>query len=536
MLLKTNRPPTDDERAIILEFMDPVNAELKILEAQIFAADAQVNVLQSQLKRAQNELLRLRKKEASILETFADIRGTLSSFRSMPEDVLREICLAFVAANVPVLSYPFVPSYTSPYELMRISSGLRRIVLETPSIWASVNLDISSSDRMNKLQYTTLVFEARKWLERASGLVSICVEDFTPQPDANLEVDPANILFDFLISHSARWKSLEIKCSTLPTLVTCIAALSAVDVPQLRSVSLHFESDTSIFSESTFLSAPRLEHLKLATSWDHMSGFTINWPLLTSLTLHGCFAGFGQNLSFGKIVEILHQTKCLSFCDITVDYDEDLAIDLNFSTKINLPFLKTLQLVDESRPSAHPGILDLINAPNLQIFELWGQFFEASASMFFKRSPNIQELFLYQLFDEESLMDVMELLHHCPSLIVLFLQRIQELPRLMPDTLDANRFLRIFVQEDDRVICPRLEYFTFEGPINMSVQTLRQFLEGKQRRIAKPNSLCPWRTVAIDLRGIVDTHVQEQMLNVISEKRKEGLLISISRKELHYIG
>ena len=47
MLLKTNRPPTDDERAIILEFMDPVNAELKILEAQIFAADAQVNVLQS---------------------------------------------------------------------------------------------------------------------------------------------------------------------------------------------------------------------------------------------------------------------------------------------------------------------------------------------------------------------------------------------------------------------------------------------------------------------------------------------------------
>ena len=83
MLLKTNRPPTDDERAIILESMVPVNSELKILESQIFAAAAQVNVLQSQLKRAKNELLRLRKKEASVLETFADIRGTLSSFRSM---------------------------------------------------------------------------------------------------------------------------------------------------------------------------------------------------------------------------------------------------------------------------------------------------------------------------------------------------------------------------------------------------------------------------------------------------------------------
>ena len=106
----------------------------------------------------------------------------------------------------------------------------------------------------------------------------------------------------------------------------------------------------------------------------------------------------------------------------------------------------------------------------------------------------------------------------------------------VPDPLDANRFLQRLVQEDDVVTCPRLQHFTFAGPIDMSVQTLRQFLEGKQCRITKPNSLCPWRTVAIDLRGIVDTHVQEQMLNVISEKQKEGLLISISRKELHYIG
>ncbi len=513
--------------------MDPINAELNILSAQISAADAQVNVLQSQLTRAQNELLLLRKKKASILETFADLRGTLSSFRSIPEDIIREICLAFVAADVPVLSYPFVLSDTSPYELMGISSGIRRIVLETPSIWASVNLEISTSDRMNKVQYTTLVFEAKKWLERASRLISICVEDFTPQPDANLEVDPANILFDFLISHSARWKSLKIKCSTLPTLVTRIAALSAIDVPQLRSVSLNFESDTSIFSESTFLSAPRLDNLNLATTCDHMSDFTINWAPLTSLTLTGCFAGPGASIFFGEIVEILQHTKCLLFCDITVDYDQDLTVDPNFPTEINLPFLKTLRLEDEYRPSGHPGILDLINAPNLQIFELWGQFFKASASMFFKQSPNIQELFLYQLFDEESLMDVTELLHHCPSLIVLSLQRIQGLPRRIPGALDANRFLRIFVQEDDLPTCPRLEYFTFEGPIDMSMQTLRQFLEGKQHRTSTPNSLRTWKMVTIDLRGIIDKNARQQMLKVISEKQKEGLSIIVSKKDLY---
>ncbi len=146
----------------------------------------------------------------------------------------------------------------------------------------------------------------------------------------------------------------------------------------------------------------------------------------------------------------------------------------------------------------------------------------------------MQELFLYQFFDEESLMDVTELLYHCPSLVALSLQRIKNFRSNAPDLLDVNRFLQTFVQENNVVTCPCLEYFTFEGPIDMSVQTLRQFLEGKQRKVTTPNSLRPWKTVTIDLRGIVDTDVQEQMLKVISEKRKQELFISVSSKELRY--
>ncbi len=44
------------------------------------------------------------------------------------------------------------------------------------------------------------------------------------------------------------------------------------------------------------------------------------------------------------------------------------------------------------------------------------------------------------------------------------------IPSRSPDLLDVNRFLQTFVQEDKVVTCPRLEYFTFEGPIDMSVQ------------------------------------------------------------------
>ncbi len=117
--------------------------------------------------------------------------------------------------------------------------------------------------------------------------LSISVNDVRSKRDANGEFDPANVLFDFLVSHSSRWKSLRIYCSKLLTGVTRIATLSPVDVPQLQSLSLYFDSDTSIFSNSTFLTAPALEHLKLTVSRPNVPAIddTVNWARLTSLTL-----------------------------------------------------------------------------------------------------------------------------------------------------------------------------------------------------------------------------------------------------------
>ena len=87
--------------------------------------------------RSRFELQGQCKTEAAILETDADHRLLLSSssFQNMPEDVLREICIAFIGADFPILESRVLPL---PYMLMQISSEIRRIVLTTPSIWASV--------------------------------------------------------------------------------------------------------------------------------------------------------------------------------------------------------------------------------------------------------------------------------------------------------------------------------------------------------------------------------------------------------------
>ncbi len=74
--------------------------------------------------------------------------------------------------------------------------------------------------------------------------------------------------------------------------------------------------------------------------------------------------------------------------------------------------------------------------------------------MFLKRLPNIQEIFLHHFFTDKSLMILAELLLLCPSLIALSLAQKKYYINQKP--LDVNRFLQIFVQEDDIVTCPTL--------------------------------------------------------------------------------
>lgn len=57
-----------------------------------------------------------------------------------------------------------------------------------------------------------------------------------------------------------------------------------------------------------------------------------------------------------------------------------------------------------------------------------------------------------------------------------------------------------------------------------SLQTLRQFLEVKQRGSATLNdALAPWKSVLIDLTSINKVKLYRQMLDLLSEKQAAGL-------------
>ncbi|KJA23697.1 hypothetical protein HYPSUDRAFT_569678 [Hypholoma sublateritium FD-334 SS-4] len=172
VLRKTNRPPTDQETAIILQSMAPTNAKLKVVEAQISDAIVHIKALKSQIEQADINLQRLREEEAAILETFTDHRRVFSPFRNLPEDVLREICVTYVEAGLPTLSCH--RSTPSPYILSQICRAMRHIALTTPTIWATMNVRIESlSFRHRGLAqgvYLIMARRASEWFERAGGL------------------------------------------------------------------------------------------------------------------------------------------------------------------------------------------------------------------------------------------------------------------------------------------------------------------------------------------------------------------------------
>ena len=98
---------------------------------------------------------------------------------------------------------------------------------------------------------------------------------------------------------------------------------------------------------------------------------------------------------------------------------------------------------------------------------------------------------------------------------------------------DANMFLRAFVEDVDGgvdITCPRLEYFDFTGAANFSLQTLRQFLEAKQRDTAPVNRLVPWKRVRIDMWGLDDLE-RGQKLHLVSQKQEAGVDVSINVKD-----
>ncbi len=336
--------------------------------------------------------------------------------------------IARVKDRVPTLSYRSIPL---PFKLAQISSGMRRIVLSTPAIWTRMDIawDYFDDKKLRKRVYLTLAHRASEWLKRAGGLpITLFLWDPTIDGASDDELDALDILYDTLLSYSTLWKEFKFdsRCRYISRSLIRIAALIAIDLPLLRSVSLHIECSNlhSTLFKFGCLTLPTLKRLSLETT--RLKDFETKWTTITSISLCGKFDSFCYTRD--ELAEILRQTKCLISCNIFVAPDRDDSSDEQHLGKINLPFLKTLDINERvfGPPSLEVrSLLDLIVSPALQTLCLGAKFLQSSLLNFLEKSRGILKLTLPYFEDDVLLTDTAGVLRHLPSLTKLNLRSLR---------------------------------------------------------------------------------------------------------------
>ncbi len=523
--------------------MAPTDKKLSAVEEQISDTTAHIHTLRSQVQRAETKLQRLRVQKAAILETSKDHRSVISAVRNLPEDVLREILIACVQdKQPPTLSYRPI---SLPYRLAQISRGFRRIALSTPIMWASMDVQFGQFDydNLNARDYSILAHMATEWFKRAGGLpLTVFIDCPSRSPYTNTESgesEPSNILFDTLFSYSTRWREIQFNSSgnQFSMRILRIVALKAVDLPVLRSVSLCLDCSipTAVLANTVLFKTPTLRCVSLKT--DNLRQISVNWTDLTAISLQVKPYSIVDCYSQNEIARIFQRTKRLVSCDIVVGptrLGEEIILE-----KISLPFLQTLHITETvstqlETSNASPSLLDLLSTPILAELHIQGEFVDLSLLNFLKQTPSISKLDLPYLKDEKSLEITLAFLRHCPSLTALSLRACYDSRYRGPSNWDGNAFLRSFVVVDGNggVTCPCLQFFKFEGAINFSLETLRLFLEAKQRlpvtQNISPRKITPWRMVTIGMHGIEDMATHNKILFLIFQKQSEGMSLNLS--------
>ena len=349
--------------------MVPINVKLKSVEEEISDTISHIQALKLQVEQAETKLQRLREKKTAIWETSKDHRRVLSAVRDLPEDVVREICIACVADSIPTLSSDQTPL---PYVLAHICSGMRRIILTTPVIWARMN--VVPDFRSDRLTYSVLARRASEWFERANGLpLTLYISDPTlsqTRPENSKREDPSDILLDALISYSVRWKEIKLtsNCQYLSRPMARIAKLTAIDLPLLESVSHNLEQSVrqSALPYTIFLMTPTLKRVSLRS--DSLRKFTVHWAALTHMSLDSKSDSYCYSMN--ELAGILQQTKHLIYCNICFSGSYRSGGEL-YLAKIKLPFVESLCITDRTRfgplalSSGTPSLIDLITAPAL---------------------------------------------------------------------------------------------------------------------------------------------------------------------------
>lgn len=321
-------------------------------------------------------------------------RGPLSPFEKLPLDLVGEICLACLDPNVPSLMSPREP----PLLLTTISPNFRHAALNTPKLWASINMFDANASSRRRLGIPEKTIDdpvditrsqlrirvAKTWL-RLSGCIPLSIRYVGPSGyPAQIDVLLEEAMADVFLSLHSRWQDIDFELRNRSAV--SVAKLAPADVPLLRSLRLRsINSNGSFLLSSTLLQAPGLSVLSLSSVGRDVIRYPVIWANITHLVLHGVDAGRESTTDLARLSTIA--TRLVSL-DIALQNRSQVWLQqLQHDYAIVLPSVQVLSITPHRL-----GIVRTIHAPALRTLFLRNNPFPSELTALLSRSPVLRKL------------------------------------------------------------------------------------------------------------------------------------------------
>ncbi|KAH6912718.1 hypothetical protein BKA70DRAFT_1264747 [Coprinopsis sp. MPI-PUGE-AT-0042] len=315
--LGTNYVPSEDDVATIQEL-------IKVAEPQIVSLDAEIEAL--------------KQKRAVFASFVTNHRALISPIRRMPPDILRNVFSYCLARKTPG---KIMKVTEAPLLLAQICSNWRDLVINTPTLWSTIHIDIpipsQSRSPFNILPYGMVDVEERGidveaegasealsasfadewrrkmkslanltsvWLSRAETcpltifllhVQSIPSHGVPQGSDDALTRDPLDFLLSLICARSSQWSQLDLQLMESSLCGEPLLSLSSSHTPNLQSIHVkwssspprtHSGSGTKEGNPSLHIfKSKSLQRLFLQDFSGSCTDIPVGWSNLTELSL-----------------------------------------------------------------------------------------------------------------------------------------------------------------------------------------------------------------------------------------------------------
>nr|GAT54886.1 predicted protein [Mycena chlorophos] len=349
--LGSNYCPTDDETLEIKDLIFETKPQLTLLDTQIAALETSLAVLRTERQRVSG---------------FIDAhQALLSPIRRLPDDLIREICLA---CCIPTERNCVLSSSEAPILLGRLWA---RLYLPEPIFQGVLRVS-------DKRRFEQRIEAARQWLARSGQCpLAITLVGYNQRTLAAREFTSTRFI-ELLMEFAARWQDIRLIIDTAS--LRKLATLQAVDVPMLRSLYMSyyrvdFNEEIQAWGALQLLSAPHFSRFS-GNGVMSLAVLPIRWQQLTHLALEMVLFMTDGRVDSAGLLDVLRRCPQLEFAKLILDDQEAPASILELPpVYVEMNVLHTLELACVSAaPWAFTQALARLSTPRLRNFAIAGHF------------------------------------------------------------------------------------------------------------------------------------------------------------------